>query len=137
MNISFLDRSNYLKGLMIIAKKDKQLAESEKNIIRKVGEKLGFAEDFYEDTLKSLLANKYILDDPIIFSDGLVAKSFVKDGLTLAFSDNKVSDIEIDWLKLTSAANGIDDDWFNNRLHSLENSKVSLASEEFALYSII
>lgn len=55
MEISILDKSNYLKGLLIVAKKDKQLAEQEKKIIRHCAEKLGFARDFYENTLKDLL----------------------------------------------------------------------------------
>ena len=43
MEIPVKDKSNYLKGLLIVAKKDKQLADSEKRIIRGIGEKLGFA----------------------------------------------------------------------------------------------
>ena len=92
MEIPIKDKSNYLKGLLIVAKKDKQLADSEKRIIRGIGEKLGFASDFYEDVLKDLLSNEYILEDPIKFSNIKIAKSFIDDGLKLAYSDNKMSD---------------------------------------------
>lgn len=137
MNFSIKDRSNYLKGLLIIAKKDKQLAESEKSIIRQIAEKLGFAEDFYEDTLRSLLANKYIIDDPISFSDQKVAESFVKDGLRLAYSDNQVSDVEINWLRLTAEANNISETWFKEKESVYNNPSSQFIGSDLALYSII
>ena len=62
MNIPVIDKSNYLKGLLITARKDKILAESEKKIIRKIGERLGFSSDFYEETLNNLLRNKYLVE---------------------------------------------------------------------------
>ena len=40
-----------------------------KKIIRSIAEKLGFASDFYEETIQNLLANKYIDEGPIKFSD--------------------------------------------------------------------
>ena len=36
MQIPVIDRSNYLKGLLITARKDKQLTESEKEIIKEI-----------------------------------------------------------------------------------------------------
>lgn len=135
MNIQ--DRSSYLKGLLIIAKKDNQLAESEKEIIRGVANKLGFASDFYEETLRSLLANKYIADDPIKFSDAKIAQSFIVDGLILAYSDNQVSEKEIVWLKSTAEFNNISSDWFEKKIQQIKNSSNLLINKEFALYSII
>ena len=109
MELTLIDKSSYLKGLLIVAKKDKQLTEPEKKIIRDIAVKLGFATDFYEDTLRSLLANKYILENPVKFSQRKIAESFIIDGLKLAFADNMVSDVEIDWLKLTALENGIEE----------------------------
>ena len=51
---TLIDKSNYLKGLLILAKKDNQLRDSEKNIIRSVAQRLGFSKDFYEETLQNL-----------------------------------------------------------------------------------
>ncbi len=76
MNIPVIDKSNYLKGLLITARKDKKLAESEKKIIREIAERLGFSSDFYEETLRNLLANKYLIEDPVKFSDIKIAESF-------------------------------------------------------------
>jgi len=41
MNIPVLDRSNYLKGLFITAKLDKELSQKEKEILKKISDKLG------------------------------------------------------------------------------------------------
>ena len=137
MEIPVKDKSSYLKGLLIVAKKDKQLADSEKRIIRGIAEKLGFASDFYESVLKDLLSNEYILEDPIKFSNLKIAKSFVDDGLRLAFSDNKISDVEINWLIETAKHNNIEDEWFKLKVEQYKNSSPSFSMSDFALYSII
>ncbi len=137
MEIPIIDKSNYLKGLLITARKDNQLAESEKKIIKEISVKLGFASDFYEDIIKSLLNNKYITDDPIIFSDKKIAESFIDDGLRLAFSDNKISDSELGWLRATADANNINKNWFEEKLRIHKSSPGLLMNSDFALYSII
>ena len=137
MEIPAIDRSNYLKGLLITARKDNELSESEKKIIRSIAERLGFATDFYEDTLKTLLANKYILEDPIKFSNKKIAESFVIDGLKLALSDNSEKSIEIDWLKKIAGTNNLNEEWFNKKLNECRDSSNPLSTKDFALLSII
>jgi hypothetical protein len=137
MEFSVLDKSNYLKGLLVIAKKDNKLTEPEKIIIRNIALKLGFATDFYEDTLKSLLANKYILDDPIEFSHKKIAESFICDGFKLAFSDGILPDKEIKWLKEIADKNGLLSDWFDEKLKKYKDTNHLHINTEFALYSII
>jgi hypothetical protein len=137
MEIPVIDRSNYLKGLLITARKDNELSESEKKIIRSIAERLGFASDFYEDTLKTLLANKYIQEDPIKFSHKMIAESFVTDGLKLAFSDKRETNIEIDWLKKTAGTNDLNEEWFNKKLSECRSSSNPLVLKDLALLSII
>lgn len=137
MNIPVIDKSNYLKGLLIIARKNKILAEAEKKIIRGIANKLGFASDFYEETLRSLIANKYISDEPIYFSDPKIAKSFVIDGLKLAYSDKLVTDEEIEWLRNTAMINEINSSWFEEQINKQKVSPSLLLNTEYALYSII
>ena len=137
MEFSVLDKSNYLKGLLIIAKKDNKLTEPEKKIIRNIALRLGFATDFYEDTLRSLLANKYILEDPFIFSHKKIAESFICDGLKLAFSDGIIPDKEIKWLRLVAEKNGLNEEWFEDKLKSNKEINHLQKNPEFSLYSII
>ena len=137
MELTLIDKSSYLKGLLIVAKKDKQLTEPEKKIIRDIAVKLGFATDFYEDTLRSLLANKYILENPVKFSQRKIAESFICDGLKLAFSDGIIPDKEIKWLRLVAEKNGLNEEWFEDKLKSNKEINHLQKNPEFSLYSII
>jgi len=137
MNIPVIDKSNYLKGLLITARKDKQLTDPEKNIIKGIAEKLGFANDFYEETIRNLLTNKYIIEEPIKFSSKKIAESFVIDGLKLFYSDNMVEKGEIEWLKKTAIKNGINEKWFDEKLQTLKTNAGNFLITDFALLSII
>jgi DnaJ-domain-containing protein 1 len=136
VEFSLIDKSNYLKGLLIIARKDNQLAESEKSILKRISEKLGFASDFYEETIKNLLFNVHISDDPILFSNKKIAESFVSDGLKLAFSDNRVHAAEMDWLKATAEVNSLDDKWFEKELENVREDSNRPLRSDLTLYSI-
>lgn len=137
MQIPQLDRSNYLKGLLITARKDSQLTEKEKIMMRKLSERLGFSTDFFEETINNLLENKFIKDDPIIFSEQNIAKSFIEDGLRLSLIDETISSDELDWLKQTAEANGIEEIWVEERLKEFKTKPHLLGRMDFALYSLI
>jgi hypothetical protein len=137
LEFTLLDKSNYLKGLLIIARKDNQLAESEKNILKSTSEKLGFASDFYEETIKNLLLNEHIVEEPIKFSDKEIACSFISDGLKLAFSDKKIDGAEIDWLKRTAVQNSLEEGWFSKELEMIREESNKSINSELTLYSII
>ncbi|MCE1189556.1 MAG: hypothetical protein LWX56_10475 [Ignavibacteria bacterium] len=111
---TILDNSNYLKGLLILARQDKKLASQEKDFIRGIAQRFGFSKDFYEDTLKYLMSNKYIVDEPIHFSEKSIAESFLNDGLELAMSDDDLDTKELAWLKKTAEANQINSEAFEN-----------------------
>ena len=108
MDIPQLDRSNYLKGLLITARRDNQLAESEITIIKKLAARLGFSSDFFEETISHLLENKYITEEPIKFSN-----------------------------QETANENGIGEAWFNKKFKELQNKSYQISKTDFALFSII
>ena len=137
MNIPLIDRSNYLKGLFITAKLDKELSQKEKDILKKISNKLGFATDFYDETVRSLLSNKYIKEEPIIFSDKEIAISFINDAIKLACSNNVVTEEEINWLKNTALANNLDSEIVEKELKLYQESPGSFLRKDFALFSII
>lgn len=137
MNIPIIDRSNYLKGLFITAKLDKELTEKEKDILKKISDRLGFASDFYHETVRSLLINKYIIEEPIIFSDQEIARSFIKDAVKLASVNGLATEAEIDWLKKTADINKITSTFVEKEFSSVKETPRSLLGSEFALYSII
>ena len=137
MKISDKDKSIYLKGLLILAKRDKVLAESEENIIKYIASRLGFSPDFYEYTLYNLLENEFLSEEPVHFSDKKIAQSFIVDGLSLAHSDKHLDKREIGWLQDTATKNKIDIDWFNSKLKEIKSKPNQLPITEFALFSII
>jgi hypothetical protein len=137
LDIPQLDRSSYLKGLLITARKDNQLTESEISIIKKFATRLGFSSDFFEETISHLLENKYITEDPVKFSEKNIAKSFIEDGLTLAISDNVIGDDELSWLKATAKVNGIDEDWVRKKIKEIQSKPHLIGKTDFALFSLI
>lgn len=137
MNIPIIDRSNYLKGLFITAKLDKELTEKEKDILKKISDKLGFATDFFQETVRSLLINKYIIEEPIVFSDLEIAQSFIKDAVKLACVNGLVTDAEMDWLKKTADINKINSNFVEKEFKSFRDTPRSLIGSDLALYSII
>ncbi len=137
MNIPLIDRSNYLKGLFITAKLDKELSQKEKDILKKISDKLGFASDFYDETVRSLLINKYIKDEPITFSDKEIASSFLCDAVKLACANDFVTEAEVSFLKNTASANGINQELIDKELKSYKDSPKYFFSKDFALFSII
>ncbi len=136
MNIPLLDRSNYLKGLFITAKLDRQLSENEKEILKKFSDKLGFAKDFYDETVRGLLSNKYLAEDTIIFSDKNIAKSFISDAVKLIFSDGSDTQKELEWLRKIASANMIENNFIDNQINLIKHQS-KLLSSDFALFSII
>ena len=137
MEILAQDKSSYLKGLLIIAKKDNVLAEAEESIIRQLAKRLGFSVSFYEETLQSLLSNEYLSEDPLKFSDEKLSHSFIIDGLMLAYSDNVLDEREIDWLRQTAKLNNINIQWFEDKDKEVHRNSIAGVKTEFALYSII
>jgi uncharacterized tellurite resistance protein B-like protein len=137
MAILTQDKSSYLKGLLIIAKKDNALAESEESIIRQLAKRLGFSESFYEETLQNLLSNNYLDEDPLKFSDEKLSHSFIKDGLMLAYSDSVLDEREIDWLRQTADVNNINSSWFEDKVNEVQSKSDASVITKFALDSII
>ena len=137
MELLAQDKSNYLKGLLIIAKKDNVLAEAEESIIRQFAKRLGFSTSFYEEILKSLMSNDYLCEDPLKFSDEKLSHSFIIDGLMLAYSDSVLDEREIDWLRQTAVVNSVNLKWFVDRVEEAQRNSVSGVINKFALDSII
>jgi len=137
VEIPQLDRSSYLKGLLITARKDNQLTESEISMIKKFATRLGFSSDFFNETISNLLENKFITEEPIKFSRQDIAKSFIEDGLKLALSDNVIGKDELSWLNETAKTNGIDDQWVYKKMKEIQSKPNLISKMDFALFSLI
>ena len=137
MKIIDLDKSTYLKGLLILAKRDKVLTESEEKIITDIASHLGFSTDFYQYTLKNLISNEFLSEEPVQFSNKKIAQSFIIDGLRLAHSDGDLDKNETNWLRATTIENEIDVEWFNKQLEEVKYKSLNSPLKEISLYSIL
>ena len=112
MKLTLLDRSSYFKGLLLLIKRDNIINENERNLMVKIGKTLGFDKSFTEGAVKELMENEFLTDDIPTFSDRFIAESFILDGLKVAFSDNNLSEPELEHLTKIADQNGIDKEWF-------------------------
>lgn len=123
MNISILDGSNYFKGLLLLIRKDYKITDSEIEVMKRVGKTLGFEKEFYTNAIRDVLENEYIVDTPPEFSSKELAVKFIKDGLSLSFSDNELHSSEEAWLISTAEKNGLDANWFYQERENITNKK--------------
>jgi len=123
MNIPVIDSSNYLKGLLLLIRKDKKITEPENIIIQRVGKALGFEKTFIEEAINEIINNKYISNEPPVFSSLELAEKFIKDGLILAASDKEIHPLEEEWLLAVAGANQIESSWYFKEKKSLLQMK--------------
>jgi hypothetical protein len=139
MELTLLDRSNYLRGLLILIGKDKNIAIKEKELFLRLSKTLGFSEEFCNNAVNELLINNYIIEDPPKFSDVEIAKAFLKDGIQLAFADGSLHLYEMNWLNFVGDKNNVDPDWRVEQLNDfkklgkIERSKIIFEIEKIIL----
>ncbi|MBS3945234.1 MAG: hypothetical protein KGZ42_07030 [Melioribacter sp.] len=125
------DKSNYFKGLLILIGKDRKISEQERIILCQVAKILGFNKEFCDNAISELLDNEYIIESPLEFSNLEIAKSFVIDGIRIAFSDKEIHIFELNWLKSVSEKNSIDKEWCIQKYNDNQSSKHE--SEKFQI----
>ncbi len=108
LKISTIDASNYLKGLMLLIRKDHKITGTEIVLLKRIGKSLGFEPEFCEKTINEILYNRFIEDNPPVFEKKELAIKFIKDGLAVIFSDNIMHQVEENWLIATAEKNDID-----------------------------
>jgi|BarGraIncu00222A_1022003.scaffolds.fasta_scaffold17964_1 hypothetical protein len=139
MELTLLDKSNYLRGLLILIGKDKNIAIKEKELFLRLSKTLGFSEEFCNNAVNELLVNNYIIEDPPKFSDVEIAKAFLKDGIQLAFADGSLHLYEMNWLNFVGDKNNVDPDWRVEQLNDfkklgkIERSKIIFEIEKIIL----
>jgi len=116
MTNSYLDKSNYLRGLLLLSGKNKSITPNEKDFLLKVGEVAGFDSKFIEGAIKEFFINEYIQTEPPIFSKIEYAKTFLKDAIKLAFVDNNFDRPEFEWIQSVANKNNISKDWIYDEI---------------------
>ena len=133
MNYDILDKSNYLKGLLLLCRKDNLVAKEEKEILISIGKDLGFEKRFCENAVKEIMENEYIIDVPPKFSNKELAEKFLEDGVRLAMADKCLHLFELQWLAQTAEINEIDSSKIDELFKTyVEDNHVSLPFVEEA-----
>ncbi|MGE5313687.1 MAG: hypothetical protein ACM3Q4_03235 [Acidobacteriota bacterium] len=113
MKISMIDGSNYFKGLLVLIARDKTITGPEIELMRRIGKSLGFEKEFCQNAIQEILDNPYVDHTPPSFSNQDLAMKFIKDGLTISFSDHDIHPFEEEWLREAALKNGLDAGWFS------------------------
>ena len=137
MHIALVDKSSYLRGLLILARKDNNISKIQKTIILKAGKQLGFSSEFCEEILDTLLYNECLCLEPIKFNSCAVAQSFVADGLKLTCSGKSIMDEELEWLWKAAEINSVDLKWFNEQVKNYSCLINTQVPTQLTLHSII
>ena len=59
MKITVLDGSNYFKGLLLLIRKDRKITQAEIELMKRVGNTLGFEKTFCDNAISEILGNRY------------------------------------------------------------------------------
>lgn len=92
------------------------------NMIMTIGKRLGFAYVFCNGTLKDILENEDILDEPPKFSNKGVAKEFVREGIKLAGIDNEKDLKELEWIDSVVRKNDLEEGWHRTEVKKINKS---------------
>lgn len=115
MKLTLQDRSLYFKGLLLLIRKDRSIADSERSLMMRIGKSLSFEKEFCETAIDDILKNEHITDTPPEFSDSNIAQYFILDALILACSDGTLHANEEEWLKSVCLKNGLSESWLADK----------------------
>lgn len=122
MEMTHLDRSNYFRGLLLLVRQDNKVNKEEDSMILKIGKRLGFSYDFCKGTLKDILDNKYITEEPPKFSNKEVAEKFIKESIELAVIDDDLDIKELEWINSIIRENEMEEEWRLNQVEYFNES---------------
>ena len=111
MEMTYLDRSNYFRGLLLLIKNNSKVNKDEVNMIMRIGNRLGFACDFCKEALNDILDNEHIVELPPKFSNKRVAQGFIEESIELAVIDNDIDLKELEWIDSVIRENEMEEEW--------------------------
>jgi len=136
MTNNYLDRSSYVKGLLLLIGKDKRITDKEREFLHKIGKTLSFNKQFIENAINELFENKHLGNEPPVFSQKQYAEAFLRDAIKVGFVDNDLSTKEFDWLQSIAESNDLTNEWLKNELEHYLSGKHSRKSQELEINKI-
>lgn len=121
--LSLKDKSDYLRGLLVLARMDNEISSYEKSALIVLGKLLGFNPIFCSEAIEELFENSFISENSPKFSYQEIGLAFINDSLKLAFSDQDFHLNEIRWIRNTAKINGIEKDYWLSRMNEYKAAK--------------
>lgn len=115
-----LDNGNFLRGLLLLIKKDNKIQETEASIFFRTGKELGFDREFCEEAIRNLLRNDFINSTPPYFHNKSTALKFLQVGISLIQTDIESRHNEMKFLETVAKTNEI------NRFWEKEKAKINI-----------
>ncbi len=134
MAITVQDRSNYFKALLILIGKDRIINAKEVELMKLLGKIFDFDSSFVNESVRDLLGNEYITEEPPKFRSQNVAEAFVKDSAKFILSDNSIESREYKWLLEVASKNGLNRKFCDDVLNEYRITKN--ASDKEILFEI-
>ncbi len=116
MKLSYIDTSNFLRGLLILIKKDNIIHQKEVELLNKMGKQLGFDRAIYESAVNEFLLKKNIDSTVPKFSSLKVSIEFINDAIKMGFVDNYFHVKELEWLYEVAKKNKIPSAFIDKKL---------------------
>lgn len=133
-----LDKSNYLRGLLILSRLDHVISDFEKKALIVIGKILEFDPHFCSDAIEELADNQYISEKPPIFSNRRIGLAFINDSLKLAFSDHVFHLKELRWIKNVARLNSIDKSyWMERAKNCMITNKHNMLNYDFEIERLV
>jgi hypothetical protein len=132
MEISFQDRSNYFKGMLLLRCKDTSVDESDINQLRRLGKILGFEPQFCEYVIRHYLDNTFVIKEPIKFSNPEITRTFIRDGIKICITEHILHIPKIELLHKVASEHFFPDKWFARELYrylDLDEDKIDRSFE--------
>jgi len=117
---SILDKSNYLRALLILIRKDKNVWDHEMELFFEEGSSLGFEKNFCEHSLNNLLLNINIDPEPQKFFDKKNAKKLLIKGIQVINHDIKIHPEKLAFLEAVAKNNGLLQEWQTDLIKQIE-----------------
>lgn len=106
--ITYKDRSEFLRGFCVVIRKNNYGNLDEKTMFSIIGKYFGFEEEFCKKSLEHLMVNKYISEKPVVFSTKPIAEFFINDVAKIMSQTQSITEAAVEWLQLTANANEVD-----------------------------
>ena len=127
MLLNPIDKSNYLRGLLILIKRNRKINEMEKKRIKEVSDVLGFNGYFVDNAINELLDNEFLVGTPPKFTNHILAETFIKDAIKIALIQDLLNIHKIQWLMSFAVNNDLSKQWLFMELeYYFENARSNI-----------